>query len=282
VSLHSQVNWRQIDLLDLSENQRYAGVPINRLQAVLAVESAGHGFNPSGSPKILFEGHRFWRNLQQAGLDPHRFVRGNESILYKRWTKKHYVGGSGEHYRLQQARKIDETAALKSASWGVAQILGENYAKCGYSSVQDFVAAMQESTQKQVEAFFAFLSYGKQPLIRHLTDDGLDLDAFFRGYNGPAYKKNGYPQKYQRALNALELQPQADFKPAPASARLQAGALIGVPVVGQMLESSGIVDASGTVSLQSTEGQLIFAGLFLLGLARLGWSWWRDRRAGRT
>jgi hypothetical protein len=37
-----------------------------------------------------------------------------------------------EDPRLLQALLIDETAALKSASWGMTQILGENFKECGY------------------------------------------------------------------------------------------------------------------------------------------------------
>ena len=40
------------------------------LQAVCTVESSGQGFLPSGKPKILFEGHIFWRELAKRRYQP--------------------------------------------------------------------------------------------------------------------------------------------------------------------------------------------------------------------
>ena len=98
-------------------------LPVSTIHAVLDVESGGSGFLKDGRPKILFEGHVFWRELRKAGLSPQKLVPGNEDILYMNWTKAHYVGGAGEYARLDKAIKIDREAALKSASWGLFQIM---------------------------------------------------------------------------------------------------------------------------------------------------------------
>src|SRR5690606_18173134 len=78
---------KESDIADLAER---LGLPVATIKAVNEVESSGRGFNIDGNPKILFEGHVFWKQLQQAGIDPGQYVRGNEDILYKSWTKQHY------------------------------------------------------------------------------------------------------------------------------------------------------------------------------------------------
>ena len=71
---------------NLTENdfQRVAdwlGVEVAVVKAVQTVETGGRGgFVAPGRPIILFEGHIFWRELKKRGLDPERYVVGNENI----------------------------------------------------------------------------------------------------------------------------------------------------------------------------------------------------------
>ena len=102
---------------NLTENdfQRVAdllGIEVAVVKAVQAVETGGHGgFVAPGRPMILFEGHIFWRELKKRGLDPDRYVAGNENILYPKWEKGHYYGGMKEYERLEKAREIHKEAA---------------------------------------------------------------------------------------------------------------------------------------------------------------------------
>ena len=83
------------------------------LKAVQQVEIDGRaGFFAPGKPTILFEGHIFWNQLRRKGLNPENYVKGNETILYSRWTKIYYRGGLSEYVRLKQARKIDREAYM--------------------------------------------------------------------------------------------------------------------------------------------------------------------------
>ena len=75
-----------------------------------------------GRPIILFEGHIFWRELKKRGLDPERYVVGNENILYPSWRREHYYGGIREYERLEKAREIHKEAADASRPciWAVS------------------------------------------------------------------------------------------------------------------------------------------------------------------
>ena len=174
------------------------------VQAVVEVESNGKGFLPSGRPTLLYEGHQFWKELRKVGINPER--KDAPDILYRRWDKSKYKGGEGEWDRLEKAMAIHKEAALKSASWGLFQIMGFNHAACGFASVLDFVEAQKKSLAAQLDAFCAFMRHeGLVPLLQKK-----DWSGFARRYNGPEYAKNSYHTKLQRAhQRCLEKQEKA-------------------------------------------------------------------------
>lgn len=186
---------------NLTENdfQRVAdllGIEVAVVKAVQAVETGGHGgFVAPGRPMILFEGHIFWRELKKRGLDPDRYVAGNENILYPKWEKGHYYGGMKEYECLEKAREIHKEAADASTSWGMFQVMGFNYAMCGYGSVEEMVKDMCVGEDKQLEAFARFVKLAK--LQSYLEQK--DWVGFARRYNGPGYAQNQYDKKLEEA-----------------------------------------------------------------------------------
>lgn len=166
------------------------------LKAVQQVETGGRGgFFAPGKPAILFEGHIFWSQLKKRGLNPADYVTSNETILYPKWSRQYYKGGIGEYDRLEQARKINREAADASASWGLFQIMGFNYAACGEKSVESFVASMCESEFKQLVLFARFMKQaGMLPALQ-----AKNWAEFAKRYNGPAYAQNRYDVKLAEA-----------------------------------------------------------------------------------
>jgi hypothetical protein len=165
------------------------------LDAVARVESAGSGFLEPGVPTILFEGHVFWRELKKAGIAPEAFAAAHPSIVYPKWDKARYLGGKKEYDRLREAEGIHRTAALRSASWGAFQIMGFNYAACGFADVEAFVEAHKSSAAGQLRALGAFLR--SQRLAGFLRDK--NWAEFARRYNGPGYLQNRYDEKLHAA-----------------------------------------------------------------------------------
>lgn len=166
------------------------------LKAVKKVESGRYGgFLPSGRPVILFEGHIFWSQLKKRGINPEEHVAGNEGILYPKWDKSHYKSGEAEYTRLEQARQINQEAADASASWGMFQIMGFNYAACGEKSVSGFVKMMCRSELHQLLLSARFIrSGGMLPALQKK-----DWAGFAKRYNGPAYAQNKYDEKLAAA-----------------------------------------------------------------------------------
>ncbi|SDR15813.1 N-acetylmuramidase domain-containing protein [Pseudovibrio sp. Tun.PSC04-5.I4] len=151
------------------------------LQAVLDVESKGASYDRDGRLILLPEKHVFYRELPKS-------KRGRAVALglaAKRWKKANYKGlgksGSDARWdRLQAMADLDVTAALKSCSYGLAQIMGFNFAQCGYRSAQEFVLGLASSTEAQVKAFLAFLeNSGLRDALR-----AKDFRAIARIYNG--------------------------------------------------------------------------------------------------
>jgi hypothetical protein len=178
-----KITWEQI--VDLANQLT---VEPNVVNAIYLTEASGDGYLPSGKPKILFEGHVFWKHLVKNKLTPSKYLKGNEDILYKLWTKKFYKGGEKEYSRLNRAIEIHENSALCAASWGAFQVLGENYIDLGYPDVQTFVLKMCAGYTGQLEILGQFLKFKKliPAMKRH------DWDTIALKYNGSSYKNNRY------------------------------------------------------------------------------------------
>lgn len=180
---------KRLDDTDLPRIGQIINVGEDEIHAVLDVESGGSGFDAQGRPKMLFEPHIFYRNT--SGENRTRAVR--EGLAYTPWRPGAYPKDS--YPRLVAAMAIDQTAALKSASYGLGQILGENFKAAGYPTVQAMVLAFVESEANQLEGMIRFIqSNGLDDNLRHH-----DWAGFARGYNGPGYKQNGYDTKLAAA-----------------------------------------------------------------------------------
>lgn len=179
------------------------GCETEAIMAVGSVESDGNGFQHNGQPRILFEGHIFWKQLLKAGINPESIQKGNEDILYPVWnlaTVRPFYN-MDQYQRLEKAKAINKEAALKSASWGAFQIMGFNYAACGYSSVDDFVSAQaNEFTQLQ-----CFSNYIKNTHL-NVNLKNLDWAGFAQAYNGKDYRANDYDTKLKAAYDKYKNQ----------------------------------------------------------------------------
>lgn len=155
--------------------------PPENLWAVLAVETSGCGFLADRRPKILFERHIFHRLTggQYDADDPD--VSAPTSGGYG-------AGGANQYFRLQAAISLDREAALKSASWGLGQIMGENFADAGFSDVEAMVDAFITSEDAQLQGMANFVV--KSGMAKALA--GKQWATFARLYNGPNYAANNY------------------------------------------------------------------------------------------
>lgn len=183
---------KRLDDIDLPTVGSTIGVGEDEIHAFMDVEAAGHGFDSQGRPKMLFEPHLFHAALQHDTAKLKAAVQAN--VAYPRWGMKPYPKES--YSRLAIAMEIDAKAAIRSASWGLSQILGSNYAGAGFESPEAMVRAFMDDEENHLVA-----------TVRLLVTMGIDDDLrkhrwpiVARVWNGPGYKKNRYDTKLEAAF----------------------------------------------------------------------------------
>lgn len=163
------------------------------VKAVTMTEIGIRGaFDALGRPTILFERHYFSR------LSGHRFDATNPDISNP--DAGGYGKFSAQYGKLDRAIALDREAALQSASWGAFQIMGANFAAAGFASVEDFVAAMQASLSRQIEAFGNFVIANARLRAAIIAKDWA---TFALIYNGKGYAANQYDLKMKQNYELL-------------------------------------------------------------------------------
>lgn len=184
-----------IDDADMAAAAFRLGVTLKHIEMLREVESNGRSFDDKGRPIILPEPHIFYRLTGGA--------YGVTSFSYPKWGTHPYPRSYDARWvMLADMAECDEGAALQSASWGLFQVMGFNYAACGYESPQAFAAAMAEDEDNHLEAMIAFID------AEGLADELGNCRAgspqscrpFAARYNGPGYAKNRYDYKMAEAL----------------------------------------------------------------------------------
>lgn len=198
---------------DFAKAAEKLGVDVACVKAVQTVESKGAGYLNDGRLVILFERHVFKREMDKllvadaeatkaiakklslTILPGQQFVAQVQIHLSRNFpdiynsTPGGYIGGVAEHDRLSKARGIHESCALKSASWGLFQIMGFHHKLLGFASPQDMVNTYSRSERDQLLSFCDFILADTRLLAALRKRDWV---AFAKAYNGPAYSTNRY------------------------------------------------------------------------------------------
>ena len=161
------------------------------VRAVAEVESGGRtGFDDNRRPKILFEIHHFKR-LTGGRYDrshPHLSAPYKSPLRRASYKKNQWTV-------IREAFALDPDAAVKSASWGMFQVMGFNHELVGWKSVRQFVYDMYESEAQHMRSFLGFCRGNN--LVRHIRSK--NWASFAYGYNGEDYASNDYHGKMARA-----------------------------------------------------------------------------------
>jgi hypothetical protein len=196
---------------------------VNAIRAIAKVESRGAGFDSTTKrPIILFERHIFHRksngkfsdkNPDISARDPYLRVRDKHGkVIPERKTQYEEADRLGKfaesdfypaaqhvnYKRLTKAVQFEREAGLQSCSWGMFQVMGFNFAACGYKDVESFVSAMATSEVDQIRALRNFIKADKR-LIKAIREK--DWLSFAIGYNGQ--KQEGYDKKMANEYNQL-------------------------------------------------------------------------------
>ena len=193
------------------------------LWAVFEVETAGltqgFGFNSNRRPQILFERHKF-----------RQFTGGQFNAVAPDLSGPQ--GGYGtfasQYPKLERALGLCKDAgmgsepALKSASWGIGQVMGFNHTVAGFDSAQAMVEAMVQDEDSQLLAMIGFMT--SNSLDKALRTR--DWQTFARIYNGSNYAANQYDVKLEVQYGRFSSGSMPDIEVRTAQAALM---LLGHP-----------------------------------------------------
>lgn len=191
---------------DIAQVAHDLGCSEDTIHAVLDVEARGSGFDDHGRPTMLFEPHVFYRNLKGAEQD--RAVRAG--LAYPKW-RRNYPKDS--YPRLEAARAINAESAYRAASWGLSQILGENFKEAGFPSAAAMVEACCESEGRQLAMMATLMrAWGLQTALRNRQ-----WATIARRWNGPGYADNHYDTRLAARFAWWQTKPDTPWEPKYAA-----------------------------------------------------------------
>ncbi|MEH3021633.1 MAG: N-acetylmuramidase family protein [Pseudomonas oryzihabitans] len=184
----------RIDDTDYSLAATQINCEVNAIKAVALVEtgSSGSYFEYAGddsTPSILFERHY-----------SHRLTNGHHDgdTTISSSIPGDYGQYKDQYGKLYKAYELSPSAALRSASWGRFQIMGENFKNAGYRSVEEMVKDLSLSEKNHLKAFVKLVISNDK-----LTDAirAKDWKSFAVTYNGP--KQKDYDKRMRETYESL-------------------------------------------------------------------------------
>ncbi|MDE5785260.1 MAG: N-acetylmuramidase family protein [Duncaniella sp.] len=167
-------------------------VEVAAIKAVVEIEAGKthQGFSSPGKPLVNFDLSMFRSFASRRGINLGKYTSQYPDVFRSGRRNQAEV-----FTRLENAMAIDSALAVEATFWGMFQIGGFNWQRCGAESIEDFVRLMSRSERDQLELFGNFIT--NTDLLKHLRSK--NWAAFARGYNGPAYARRGY---HTRLANA--------------------------------------------------------------------------------
>ena len=175
---------------DFEEVAAELGVEVAAIKAVTDIEAGRthEGFWSEGKPLINFDLGVYRARAARRGVNLKKYARSHSVIFNRPNTARYGSQQAAQQARLDAAMSIDSVSAIEGTFWGMFQIGGFNYARCGAKNHSEFVRLMSRSERDQLELFAAFIrNAGLLPALQRK-----DWRAFARGYNGPSYASRGY------------------------------------------------------------------------------------------
>jgi hypothetical protein len=160
-----------------------------------------------GRPVIRFENHQFWKHWGKQ--NPQVFERHFRYRAGQAWKDHQFRAAPGEawssvhgHGQAREwrvflfARDLNRPAALRSANWGLTQIMGFNHDRVGYTSPEEMTASFsdpQVGPHMQILGMFDFVLRGRNDSRALTAFRNRDWFIFAEEYNGkdnaPVYSK---------------------------------------------------------------------------------------------
>lgn len=182
---------------DFEEAAKMLDVDVATIKAVIEIEAgpAHQGFYAPRKPLINFDLKMFNSMASKRKFNLNKYRRTHSEVFTRPNSRKYGSYQAAQQARLEQAMTIHPHIAIEGTFWGMFQIGGFNWKKCGAESLEDFVERMSTSEREQLMLFVEFIkNSGMQPMLKRK-----DWTAFARKYNGSGYARRGYHTRLAKA-----------------------------------------------------------------------------------
>lgn len=189
---------------DYKQAAHELGIDVASIKAVIEIEAGQthQGFYKPNQPIINFDLTMFKKWAARHGIKLGKYSRSNAVVFARPNAKKYGSYQAAQYERLKSALSIDSIAAIEGTFWGMFQIGGFNWKKCGTESPVDFARRMSTSEKEQLELFVNFLKSNN--LVKYLK--AKNWAGFALRYNGPSYAKRGYHTRLAKAYSKYKKQ----------------------------------------------------------------------------
>lgn len=166
------------------------GIEVAVIKAVVDIEAGKRheGFWQPGKPLINFDLTMYRKFAPKHNVSLSKAQKRSPVIFARPDVKKYGSYQGGQYARYEAALEIDRESAMESVFWGMFQIGGFNWRKCGTDSIEEFVEIMSRSERDQLELFARFIQHNG--MVEDLR--AKRWLAFALKYNGPKARKRGY------------------------------------------------------------------------------------------
>lgn len=197
------VRGRQLTEADYRQVADELDVEVAAIKAIVEIETGRtqRGFNADDTPVINFDLKVFRTMAARRKIKLGNYTESH-AIVFERPDAGRFGSQQKAHHAcLRKAMSIDTVAAIEGTFWGMFQIGGFNWKRCGTSSPQEFAELMSRNEREQLELFAGFMrSSGLLPYLR-----AKNWRAFARGYNGPSYAAHGYHTRLAAAYRKFSV-----------------------------------------------------------------------------
>jgi hypothetical protein len=199
VTVPEQMPERQMRLTeeDYREVAEALDVEVAAIKAVVDIEAgrSHQGFWATDKPIINFDLTMFRRMAARNKVSLTKATKTHPVIFSRPNTARYGSQQAAQQARLDAAREVDDVSAIQGTFWGMFQIGGFNWKKCGAESPQQFVELMSRSERDQLDLFANFVrNTGMQPFLK-----AKNWAAFAKRYNGNSYAARGYHTRLAQA-----------------------------------------------------------------------------------
>lgn len=178
---------------DYEEVAQMLDVDVAAIKAVVDIETGRRheGFWAPGKPLINFDLTMYCRFAPRCGVSLTKARKAHPEIFRRPDARRYGSYQAAQQARLDAACDVDTVSAYQSTFWGMFQIGGFNWRKCGCESVQQFVELMSRSERSQLELFARFIeNSGMVDAVRRHN-----WLQFALKYNGPKARSRGYHKR---------------------------------------------------------------------------------------